>query len=43
MKEIWGYLNRDPHQEDPTLVDPWIDGLVLGLLVAGFILIWVLA
>ena len=42
MKKICAYLNRDPHQEDPTLLDLWIDGLVLGLLVAGFVLIWVL-
>jgi hypothetical protein len=42
LKKIWGYLNRDPHQEAPTLLDLWIDGLVLGLLVAGFVLIWVL-
>ena len=42
MKEIWGYLSRDPQQEDPTLLDLWIDGLVLGLMVAGFVLTWVL-
>jgi len=43
MEKIWTYLNRDPHQEAPTPVDLWVDGAVLGLLMAAVILIWALA
>jgi|APLow6443716910_1056828.scaffolds.fasta_scaffold549766_2 hypothetical protein len=43
MNSIWNYLNRDPHQEDPTPLDLWVDGAVLGLLIAAAILIWALA
>ena len=42
MGEIWSYLNRDPDREEPTPLDLVLDGVVLAILAAEFVLIWAL-